>query len=316
MKAATVTRFGENPRYLDALEPVASGGYEVVVDVVAAALSPRVRSQAEGSHYTSSGELPVIPGIDGVGRLGDGSLVYFLLPDTAQGAMAERAVIDVRRSVPLPQDADPLAVAAAMNPVMASWVALRQRISFTKGHKVMVFGATGNAGQAAVQVAHRLGAGEIVAAGREIGRVADLAAHGATRFVELNADSEDVARNLADAGKDVDVVVDFLWGEPTRRALYAIIPNRTRDGQTLNWIQIGSVAGAECAIPSAALRAVDLRLIGSGQGSVDPRRYREEIKILAREIGAFDIPARAVPLRNVEDAWADTSAKERIVFLP
>ena len=127
-----------------------------------------------------------------------------------------------------------------------------------------------------------------------------------------------LASALAEAGEDVDVVLDFLWGAPSSRALYAIIPHRAHDEQLLSWIQIGSVAGAESAIPSAALRAVNLRLIGSGQGSVEPRSYRAEIASLAAQIvdGAFDIAARRVPLGEVEAAWAETTSAERIVIVP
>jgi NADPH:quinone reductase-like Zn-dependent oxidoreductase len=315
VKAAVVTEFGEPPRYADAPEPEASGGDEVVVDVLAAALSPRVRSQAAGTHYTSTDDLPLIPGIDGVGRLPNGELVYFLLPDTNKGAMAERTAVDMRRTVPIPNDADPIRIAAAMNPAMASWVALRRRIAFGPGQSVLVLGATGSSGRCAVQVAKHLGAGRIVAVGRGAERMQGL---GADRVVELEGDPETVRRDLADAGKDVDVVIDFLWGEPTRNALYAIVPNRTRDEQLLTWIQVGSVAGLESPIPSAALRAVNLQLIGSGQGSVPLQDYREEIAVLASEVlkGTFDIATRRVPLADIEAAWADTVGSERIVIVP
>lgn len=232
MRAALVTAFGQAPRCADIEEPIAAGPDQVVVEVLAAALSPRVRSQADGSHYTSTGALPVVPGIDGVGRLPDGGLVYFLLPGVGQGSMAERVAIDRHRSVALPDDADPAALAAAMNPAMASWVALRRRTEFRPGQRVLVLGATGSAGRAAVEVAHRLGAGDVVAAGRRAERMADLPEVGATRLVELGGDPAEAARALAEAGPDVDVVLDFLWGEPTRAALLAIIPARTRDEQT------------------------------------------------------------------------------------
>ena len=68
MHAAVVTSFDAPPRYLDHPEPVARGRDEVVVDVLAAGLHPRVRSQANGSHYTSTDELPLVPGIDAVVR--------------------------------------------------------------------------------------------------------------------------------------------------------------------------------------------------------------------------------------------------------
>ena len=66
--AAVVRSFGSPPRYEPFDLPAPSGGDQAVVDVLAAGLHPRVRSGASGSHYTSTGKLPMIPGIDGVGR--------------------------------------------------------------------------------------------------------------------------------------------------------------------------------------------------------------------------------------------------------
>src|SRR5580698_10678816 len=105
MKAAVVTDFDTPPRYLDVPDPVAHGKDEVVADVLAVGLHPRVRSQANGSHYTSSGDLPLVPGVDGVARTPDGQLRYFVLEDTTMGAMAEQTIIDLRRSVVLPAGA-------------------------------------------------------------------------------------------------------------------------------------------------------------------------------------------------------------------
>src|SRR5271166_5629579 len=116
MKAAVVSAFDEPPHYQDFPDPVAANDDKLVEELAAAALHPRVRSQAGGSHYTSTGELPFVPGIDGVGRGNDGLLRYFILPDTPLGAMAEQTVVDVRRSVVVPEDSDPVALAAAMNP--------------------------------------------------------------------------------------------------------------------------------------------------------------------------------------------------------
>src|ERR1700744_2949755 len=167
MNAAVVTSFEEPPRYqrFEALEPPADG--EVLADVLAAGLHPRVRSGAAGKHYTSSGTLPMIPGIDGVGRLPDGRLVYFAAADDVLGTMADQAVVDPRPAVDPPDGADVAKVAAAMNPAMSSWVALRRRVPLKPGQSVLILGATGNAGAMAVQVARRLGAGRVVGAGRD-----------------------------------------------------------------------------------------------------------------------------------------------------
>jgi NADPH:quinone reductase-like Zn-dependent oxidoreductase len=318
MKAAVVSSFGTAPRYEDFPAPALGAADEIVVDVLAAGLHPRVRSQADGSHYTSTGELPLVPGIDGVGRGPDGKLRYFILPDTAMGAMAEQTVIDARRSIALPDGTDPVAVAAAMNPGMSSWVGLRQRVDFQTGQKVLVLGATGNAGQMAVQVARLFGASRVIAAGRDAGKLPALTALGATETVALDG-SPDAADRLGHAARDADVVIDYLWGQPAADALRAIIPARADDGQQLTWLQIGSVAGAESPVPSAALRAARLQIVGSGQGSVSTRAILAELPALADVIaqGAFQVNARAVPLAGVEQAWADAAtSSQRIVLIP
>jgi NADPH:quinone reductase-like Zn-dependent oxidoreductase len=317
MHAAVVTSFNAPPKYLEFPTPVPNSEDEILVDMLAAGLHPRVRSQANGSHYTSTDALPLVPGIDGVGRGADGVLRYFILPDTTMGAMAEQTVIDTRRSVVLPEDSDPIAVAAAMNPAMSSWVALRQRVAFQAGQSVLVLAATGNAGRMAVQVAKLFGANRIVAAARGADRLAELPALGATDTVLLEGDAADIANRLGQAAGDVDVVIDYLWGEPTAAAMIAIVTARADPGKQLTWIEIGSVAGPVTPIPSAALRSTRLQIVGSGQGSVSAREIRAELSELAAEItkGTFAIDAEAVPLAEVEQAWI-ANTRQRIVFTP
>jgi NADPH:quinone reductase-like Zn-dependent oxidoreductase len=319
MKAAVVSSFGAAPRYQEFPAPAAVGDDDMVINMIAAGLHPRVRSQADGSHYTSTGELPLVPGIDGVGRGADGLLRYFILPDTRVGAMAEQTVIDTRRSIVLPEDSDPIAVAAAMNPAMSSWVALRQRVRFQAGQNVLVLGATGNAGQMAIQIAGLLGAGQVIAAGRHPGRLAAMPALGATETVQLDGDTDADARRLGRAAADADVVIDYLWGQPAATAMAAVVTGRADRCKPLTWIEIGSAAGPTAAIPSAALRASRLQIVGSGQGSVSTREILAELPALAREItsGTFDINARPAPLTDVEQAWADAArTTQRIVLTP
>jgi NADPH:quinone reductase-like Zn-dependent oxidoreductase len=319
MRAAVVSSFDAAPRCEELPAPVPAGDDEMVIDVIAAGLHPRVRSQADGSHYTSTGELPLVPGIDGVGRGADGLLRYFVLADTTMGAMAEQTVIDTRRSIVLPEDSDAIAVAAAMNPAMSSWVALRQRVEFQAGQNVLALGATGNAGRMTVQIAKLFGANQIVAAGRDADRLAGLPALGATDTVLLEGDADTVARRLGRATSEVDVVIDYLWGEPTTAAMTAVVTDRADRGRPLTWIEIGSVAGPVAPIPSAALRAARLQIVGSGQGSVGTHEILAELPALAQQItaGTFAIDARPTPLTEVEQAWADAPrTTRRIVVTP
>ena len=87
----------------------------------------------------------------------------------------------------------------------------------------------------------------------------------------------------------------------------------------LDWVQIGSVAGPTIALPSAALRSANLRIMGSGQGSVTTAGILAELPALAAEIaaGSFDLDVHAVPLSDVEAAWsAPTPTGRRTVIVP
>jgi NADPH:quinone reductase-like Zn-dependent oxidoreductase len=120
------------------------------------------------------------------------------------GAMADQTIIDTRRSVVLPEPSDPIAVAAAMNPAMSCWVALRQRVKFQAGQNVLVLAATGNAGRMAVQIAKLSGANTIIGAGRGADRLTELPALGASDTVLLEGDPDDIARRLGKVAADVE----------------------------------------------------------------------------------------------------------------
>ncbi len=140
MNAAVVTSFAEPPHYQPFEVPQPNTADEFIVDVLAVGLHPRVRSGAAGAHYTSSGTLPMIPGIDAVGQRPDGTRIYFVAADDVTGTMADKALASARRSIVLPEDADSAKVAAAMNPAMSSWVALRRRVPIQPGQSVQLAG--------------------------------------------------------------------------------------------------------------------------------------------------------------------------------
>ena len=279
MKAAVVSSFDSAPRYQDFPLPVPADDDEVLVDVLAAGLHPRVRSQADGSHYTSTDALPLVPASTASAGVRTACCATSSCPTPRWARWPSRRSSTSAAASPA-RGHRPVTVAAAMNPAMSSWVALRQRVSFQAGQDVLVLGATGNAGQMAVQVAKRLGAGQIIAAGRDTGRLAALPALGATATVPLGASTgaSSGADRLAKTAADVDVVLDYLWGQPAADAMTAIITSRADRSRPLSWIEIGSVAGPTAPIPSAALRAARLQLVGSGQGSVSTREYLAELQ--------------------------------------
>ena len=323
MNAAVVTSFGEPPRYEQVEVPQPNAADEFIVDVLAVGLHPRVRSGAAGAHYTSRGTLPMIPGIDAVGQRPDGRRIYFVAADDVIGTMADKALASARRSIVLPDDADVAKVAAAMNPAMSSWVALRRRVPIEPGQSVLVLGATGNAGAMAVQVARRLGAGRVVGAGRDPGRLGALTSAGADDVVQLTGDGDGdgdaTARALAAAAAESDIVLDYLWGKPAQHAITALLTARSDRSREMNWIQIGAVAGPVIELPSVALRSANFRLQGSGQGSVPAQAYLAELPSLVAEItaGTIAVKATMMPLADVEQIWPRAEGPgERTVLAP
>jgi NADPH:quinone reductase-like Zn-dependent oxidoreductase len=122
MKAAIVRAAGQPPIYENFPEPQPASD-ERHIRVTAASISQVVRSRAAGTHYSSTEEFPFVVGVDGVGRLDDGSRVYFALPRPPYGTMAEQTVVPAGQCLPLPDDLDDITAAAIANPGMSSWAA-------------------------------------------------------------------------------------------------------------------------------------------------------------------------------------------------
>lgn len=316
VKAALVESPGQPPRYRSIPEPQAGPGEELV-DVLGVGVHPATRAIAAGEHRTSGAGLPIVAGVDAVVRRADGSLAFVMMPGT--GTLAERIAIDSASAIPVPADADPAVLAATMNPALSSWVALRARVPFTAGQSVLVIGATGNAGSMAVKVAQHLGAGRVVAAGRNRARLDALLSEGADEAVALTSDADATAAAYAEAAAEVDVVLDYVWGPPTELAMRAVLGARPDPTRLLDWVQVGGMGGSEITLRGFALISHAVRVQGSGFTAVPPDYYRRDFPELAATIasGAMAVRPRRVPLADVEQAWADEDAPgERTVILP
>ena len=91
--------------------------------MTAAALKPSDRLMANGVHYAPAA-FPQVAGLDGVGRLADGSRVAFFIPQQPFGGMAEQTLVRAGVWLPVPDGADDVTAAAFLNPGVAAWKAL------------------------------------------------------------------------------------------------------------------------------------------------------------------------------------------------
>jgi NADPH:quinone reductase-like Zn-dependent oxidoreductase len=320
MNAAVLQTLGKPPRYEHFPDPVAEED-EVIVHVHAASLKPIDKQLADGSHYAGFRELPVVCGIDGVGSLDDGKRVFFGGPRRPYGSMAERTVVSPSRCFPLQDNIDDEVAAAVFNPGLSAWGTLVWRAQLAPGETVLILGATGVTGKFAIQTARLLGAGRIIAAGRNEEVLRALPDLGADATIRLNEPGQDLAEAFAQAAGDhgFDVIIDYLWGPPTEALLAAITQrNLTPATSRTRLVDVGEAAGSAISLPAAALRSSRLEILGAGTGSAaaSPEMWAEAIKQLMANVagGKLHIDTERVPLANVEQAWEREQHGRRLVF--
>jgi NADPH2:quinone reductase len=318
MNAAVVEAFDRAPRYKEFADPVAGGG-EVLVEVKAAGLHPIVKGLASGKHYGSTGELPFVPGVDGVGKLENGKRVYFGATRPPYGTFAERSVTRPGMCIPLPDGLEDATAAALANPGMSSRAAL-MRAGFVADESVLILGATGSAGRLAVQIARRLGAKRIVGAGRNPKSLAELTALGADTVISLEQERNALVDGFRQTivGK-IDVVLDYLWGQPAEMVLEAISQKGlSHAAPRIRYVQIGNSAGPTITLAAATLRSSGLEILGSGFGSASLEEILRAVGELFMEAAKkpFDNAVKTARLNEVEKLWNNREEAVRLVFEP
>jgi NADPH:quinone reductase-like Zn-dependent oxidoreductase len=319
MKAAVVHDFNAPPRHGDFPDPVAEAG-ETLVHVRAAALSQLVKSQAAGKHYSSNTSLPLVPGVDGVGLLPDGSRVYFAFPRSPYGAMAQITVVRRDYCVPVPENVDDVTAAGIGNPGMSSWAALTERARFQRGENVLINGATGVSGRLAIQIARHLGAGKVIVTGRNAESIEGLDALGADVLIPLDAPAAQLTQTFREALRShrVDVILDYLWGPSAESLLAAVSAHAGGEAEPrIRFVQIGSMAGTTIAFPASALRSSGLELTGSGLGSVSNTGLLHAIGDMLKAVGSgsLSIATETASLADVETAWQRTTSARLVITM-
>jgi len=320
MNAAVIHRFGETPRYESFDEPVPNDA-EVRVHVAAAALNPSTKLLASGQHYASSQQLPAVCGVEGVGRLDDGTRVFFGVRRPPNGSMCQRTAVPRAFCWPVPNGVTDVVAAALPNPGLSSWLPLLTATRLAAGESVLVLGATGVAGQLAVQIAKHLGASRVIAAGRNQDVLSGLRQLGADSVISLAVPDEELEAAFAQEGRNggFGIVLDYLWGHPTEILLAAMtrkgFPTQ-RSGTRL--IQIGESAGPVISLPAQALRSSGVMIAGSGgipNMELLSSAFQQLLGLAARS--KIHIDVETVPLHDIEAAWtrADLHGR-RLVIVP
>jgi NADPH:quinone reductase-like Zn-dependent oxidoreductase len=325
MKAAVLHSAGSVPVYGDFAEPSAGDAGEggEVVEMVASGIHHLTRSVAAGRHYSRDGVFPAIPGLNAVARTAGGDLVFTASGPPPYGTFAERIPSPAAMRFPVPPGAPPEAVAAGVNPGMASWLPLtaRQDEAGQLG-VVLVLGVTGMSGFLAAQNARLLGAARVVGAGRSRPGLDRAAAAGADAVALTGDRAADAGALAAVLGGDAPgLVLDFVWGPVTEAAFQALAAQQLGGDAAVTdtkYVQIGSLGGPEAALPSVVLRSRKLTISGSGAGSVSAATIQAQtpryIGLIAD--GSVQVPFRTFPLSDVAAAWtASAESGPRVVLV-
>jgi len=319
MNAAVLRAINQPPHCEPFPEPIVKEN-EVIVHVRAAALKPIDKQMASGSHYASFRELPVVCGMDGVGCLDDGTRVFFARPRPPYGSMAQRTVVSRSHCFPIPDNVDDDIAAAVVNPGLSAWGALAWRAQLTPGETVLILGATGVTGQLAIQTAKLLGAGRVIAAGRNEQVLNTLRDLGADTTIHLDKPGQNLTEAFArDAG--FDIIIDYLWGPPTEALLAAIARTDLMPAMSrIRLVEVGESAGPAISLPASVLRSSRLEILGAGSGNAaaSPEKWAEAVKQLMSNVasGALRINTERVPLGEVESAWSREQHGRRTVIIP
>ena len=231
MKAIRIHEFG--PPEVMKLEGVADprpGPGQVLVRIRAAGVNP-VDSYVRSGLYARKPVLPYTPGADaagvveavgnGIGRLAAGARVF--ISGTVSGAYAEKALCEESQIHPLPDKVSFAQGAGVYIPYATAYCAIFQRANARPAETVLVHGASGGVGTAAVQLAHAAGMSVIGTAGSERGRSL-VTAQGADHILDHRAAGylDEVSRITA--GRGVDVVLEMLANVNLDKDLQILAP--------------------------------------------------------------------------------------------
>lgn len=285
-------------------DPPAPGAGEATVEMVGVGLNYPDLLMLTGG-YQFRPELPYTPGMEGVGRItavGEGVAADLLgqrmLVGGRTGLLAEQLTLPLTSLRPVPDALSDEEAAAFTTGALTAWVALVTRGRLKAGEHLLVLGAGGGMGLAAVALGAALGARVTAVASTEDKRDAALKA-GAEAVVAMDRDAPD----FTSLKSQCDVVYDPVGGS-------AVIPAL----KTLRWggryLVIGFVAGRPDPLPTnlALLKGLEILGVRAGEaGRQDPSVGRAAIAgidKLAGEARLKPLIGLSVPFEEARQAFS------------
>lgn len=268
-----------------ALQPLvarAPGPGEVAVRVHAAALNFPDLLMTRGG-YQHKPALPYTVGMEGAGEvcaLGPGvqgvALGQRVCFGGKEGAVAQQAVVPVAALRPWPAGFDAAEAAAYWVCASTAWVALVVRGQLQRGEVLLVHGASGGTGAAAVQLGRHLGA-RVIATGTSAERLAPAAGLGAELLLTTGGGFRAAVKAFG-GGRGADVVFDPVGGDVFDESTHCIAP----DGRLL---VVGFTGGRVASVATNLVLIKSFSVVGVRAGEYQrnhPDRAPALIERIAR----------------------------------
>ena len=234
MRAVRVRELGSFDRAsIEEVEDPSPEPGEVVVEVQAVPANYVDVLTLMGTYQFKSG-LPYTPGKGPAGivrEVGTGvtevKVGDRVLAMAEHGGFAEAVAVDQQQVYQLPERMSPVEAASMSLAFDTAWMALRERARLAPGETVLVLGASGAVGSAAVQLAHAMGAGKVLAGVSSTERLASAGiASIADATVDLSGNQlrETIRDEVAAAtdGAGADVIIDAVGGDAFDGAIRAL----------------------------------------------------------------------------------------------
>jgi len=220
MKAIQITKFGgpDVMELVDLPDPIASDGEELI-DVSCIGINYADTHQTENS-YLSKQTLPLIPGLEVVGKTASGRRV---LASATTGGYAQKALAPKAICVDIPDGVSDEQAIAMLVQGTTAWHILKTMAHVKPGESVVVQAGAGGVGTLAIQLAKMWGAKVIAVTSTEAKN--ELAKSlGADATVDANSADLAAAMIAANGGKRVDIVLEMVGGKTFDSSLEVLAP--------------------------------------------------------------------------------------------
>ena len=220
MKAIQITKFGgpDVLEFVDIADPIPSETYELI-DVSCIGINYADTHQTENS-YLSKQELPLIPGLEVVGKTQTGRRV---LAGATTGGYAQKALAPKAMCIDIPDSVSDEQAIAMLVQGTTAWHILKTMAHVQPGETVVIQAAAGGVGSLAIQLAKMWGA-KVIAVTSTDAKNELAKSLGADAVVDANSSDLAGAMLAANGGKRVNIVLEMVGGKTFDASLEVLAP--------------------------------------------------------------------------------------------